>query len=103
KAGQLLVTELGATSISVAVADLAGQLDTHYEEPWDIARGPEATLTRVEELFDKLLATRATPLWGIGVGLPGPVEFATGTPIAPPIMPGWDGYPVRERLSGRYG
>ena len=34
--------------------------------------------------------------------MPGPVEYGTGRPISPPIMPGWDGYPVRERLSARY-
>ena len=34
--------------------------------------------------------------------MPGPVEFSTGRPISPPIMPGWDGYPVRERFSARY-
>ena len=37
---------------------------------------------------------------GVGVGVPGPVEFATGTPVAPPIMPGWDGYRV-ARPAGR--
>ena len=36
---------------------------------------------------------------GVGVGLPGPVEFATGQPVNPPIMPGWDRYPVGERLA----
>jgi glucokinase-like ROK family protein len=44
----------------------------------------------------------APPIWGIGVSVPGPVEFATGRPIAPPIMPGWDGYPVRERLAATF-
>jgi len=38
-------------------------------------------------------------LWGIGIGLPGPVEFESVRPIAPPIMPGWDRYPVRERFA----
>ena len=42
-------------------------------------------------------------LWGIGIGVPGPVEFATGRPVSPPIMPGWDGYPIRERFAARYG
>ncbi|MFB6961333.1 hypothetical protein ACFCYB_31105, partial [Streptomyces sp. NPDC056309] len=27
---------------------------------------------------------------GIGIGLPGPVEHASGKPTNPPIMPGWD-------------
>ena len=35
--------------------------------------------------------------------MPGPVEFATGRPISPPIMPGWDGYPIRERFAARHG
>ena len=41
-------------------------------------------------------------IWGIGIGVPGPVEYRTGRPISPPIMPGWDGYPVRERFADRY-
>ena len=41
-------------------------------------------------------------LWGIGIGVPGPVEFGSGRPISPPIMPGWDGYPIRERFTQRY-
>jgi glucokinase-like ROK family protein len=31
------------------------------------------------------------------------VEFEAGRPISPPIMPGWDGYPIRERFAARYG
>ena len=48
-------------------------------------------------------ATCPGALWGVGIGVPGPVEFRTGPPISPPIMPGWDGYPVRERFAARYG
>jgi glucokinase-like ROK family protein len=39
----------------------------------------------------------------VGLGVPGPVEFRSGRPISPPIMPGWDGYPIRERFAARYG
>jgi glucokinase-like ROK family protein len=42
-------------------------------------------------------------VWGIGLGVPGPVEFATGRPVSPPIMPGWDGYRIRERFAARFG
>ena len=30
------------------------------------------------------------------------MEFATGRPISPPIMPGWDGYAIRDRFAARY-
>jgi glucokinase-like ROK family protein len=104
-AGHVLVADLGATSIDVAVTDLDGRILGHRDEPADIAAGPEACLHRVDELFEELSsATRDLPgrLWGIGIGIPGPVEFRSGRPVSPPIMPGWDGYPVRERFAARH-
>jgi glucokinase-like ROK family protein len=104
-AGLVLVAPLGATHVAVGVTDLTGRLIDFIEEPAVIAAGPDRTLHRLEELIDELLARTTVPhvpLYGIGVGLPGPVEFASGTPVSPPIMPGWDGYPVRARLSERY-
>ena len=105
-AGYLLTADLGATSVDVALADLGGSILEHRNESADISVGPESILGRVEELFDELGRSAGDgvgPLWGIGVGVPGPVEFETGRPVAPPIMPGWDGYPIRERLQARYG
>lgn len=103
-AGHLLVADLGATSIDVAVTDLAGRILGHYAEPADIAAGPDLLLDRVDELFAIVRRTthQAGRLWGIGIGVPGPVEFRTGRPVSPPIMPGWDGYPIRERYMDRY-
>ncbi len=34
--------------------------------------------------------------------MPGPVEFATGRPVNPPIMPGWDDFPIPEWFASRY-
>jgi glucokinase-like ROK family protein len=104
-AGHLLVVALGARGLAVGVADLSGSLLTFHDEASDIADGPELVLGRVEALLDEMVSKRgrnAPPIWGVGIGVPGPVEFATGHPVAPPIMPGWDGYPIRERLAKRY-
>ena len=105
RAGHILVADLGATSIGVGIADLSGNLIEQHEEPADITMGPEAILGRVDALFAGL-SERADhslgELWGIGLGVPGPVEFATGRPTSPPIMPGWDDYPVRERFTDRH-
>jgi glucokinase-like ROK family protein len=102
--GHVLVSDLGATSIDVAVADLSGRVLAHRSENADIALGPDYSLGRVEERFKELTDTSNPPgrPWGIGLGVPGPVEFSTARPVAPPIMPGWDDYPVRERLSTRF-
>ena len=67
-AGYLLVADLGATSTDVALADLAGRIVVHRQEPSDIAAGPEAVLARVEQLFEECVAEAGgdRSLWGIG-------------------------------------
>lgn len=105
EAGHLLAADLGATSIDVAIADLGARVVQSLAEPVDIAAGPEVILGRVEALFDRLrdlVPDGIGPLCGIGIGVPGPVEFSTGRPVSPPIMPGWDRYPVRDRFEARY-
>jgi glucokinase-like ROK family protein len=104
-AGHLLVGYLGATSLDVALVTAGEQILARCSEPIDIASGPDVVLDRLEMLFEAVreeAGRPAGPLWGIGVAVPGPVEFSSGRPIAPPIMPGWDRYPLRERLTHRF-
>ncbi len=104
-AGYVLVADLGASSVDVALTSLAGRLIRHRAAVIRIDAGPERVLEQVDGLFDEILADGGMPgggLWGIGIGIPGPVEFRTGRPVSPPIMPGWDGYPVREHFAARH-
>jgi glucokinase-like ROK family protein len=105
QAGRVLVAELDATYLVVGQADLQGNLSDVQREALDVRLGPVPVLNRIAALFEGLLKMDGTRslLWGIGVGLPGPVEFATGKPVAPPIMPGWDDYDVRHHLEERFG
>jgi predicted NBD/HSP70 family sugar kinase len=62
-------------------------------------------LGNVDERFGALLeeAGRTTgEVRGVGVGVPGPVDFPAGRPVNPPIMPGWDGFAIPEWFAGRY-
>lgn len=85
--------DLGATHGTVAVCDLAGAALAAETVDLDIADGPQPVLRAVLSTATDLLdGVRRPPLdvaaWGLG--LPGPVEHATGKPVNPPIMPGWD-------------
>ncbi|MGH3678756.1 MAG: ROK family protein, partial [Natronosporangium sp.] len=96
--------DLGATSIDVEVTD--GRLEpvAAYSEPADIRSGPKAILHRVEELLAKANVDGAYQrLDAIGIGVPGPVSFRDGVPVSPPIMPGWDRFPVRDLLAREHG
>lgn len=110
-AGRLLVAELGSTVISVGVTDLGGRLLHHHAEPADVTAGAEPTLARVEQLFHDLLDSgeapgaggEATPLWGIGIGVLGPVDAHSGRPVGLAFLPRWGDYPVRDRLEASFG
>jgi glucokinase-like ROK family protein len=96
--------DLGASSIDVEVVN--GRLEplAAYQEPADIRSGPKVILQRVGELLAKAKIDGAYErLDGVGIGVPGPVSFRDGVPVSPPIMPGWDRYPVREVLAREHG
>ena len=93
----VLAADLGASHAHLALTDLAGTMLASRKGPIDIADGPEAVLGWMVSTCRELLAEigRAQgDLIAIGIGLPGPVEHATGQPINPPIMPGWDRFDV---------
>lgn len=96
--------DLGASSMDIEVVN--GRLEpvAHYGEAADIRNGPKVTLQRVNELLHKARVDGAYErLDAVGIGVPGPVSFRDGVPVSPPIMPGWDRYPVRELLSREHG
>jgi glucokinase len=75
----------------------------HHE--LDIADGPTTVLALALDSAEELLRSAghdSRTLLGVGVGVPGPVEHATGRPIRPPIMPGWDGFDIPAAVAERF-
>jgi len=103
--GVLLAVDIGATSLDVAVLrpDLA--VLVHEAEPADVHEGPGVVLARVRVLMRSLLArcgTQPARVLGIGIGVPGPVDFDSGQLVNPPLMPGWDSFSIRDYLREDY-
>lgn len=97
RARVVLAADIGATHVRVALTDLNGEVLAEDRNPMPVSAGPEAVLGYVIDCGRRLLAEIHQPLTllaGVGIGLPGPVEHATGRPVKPPIMPGWDGFDV---------
>lgn len=104
-AGLIAAVDLGATSTDVAMTTLGGELLVHRGEPGNIKDGPRRVLDRVKELLSELLAEQgadAHDVLAIGIGVPGPVEHVSGVLRSPPIMPGWDGFPIRAAFADEY-
>lgn len=102
----VFAADIGATHAKTALTDLSGEVLIEEDRALDIAAGPEAVLSWVCERGNSLLAEAGrapADLLGVGLGLPGPVEHASGRPTNPPIMPGWDGFDVPGFVSERMG
>ena len=105
-AGLILSADLGATHSRVAVTNLLAESLAETTAEVDIDSGPEEVLTWLERTFDELVAETgrsAEDIRGVGIGLPGPVDFDRGVAVNPPIMAGWHEYPVASRFEEVYG
>jgi glucokinase-like ROK family protein len=99
--GLVAGVDIGATSVDLCIADFSGKFLARHAENISVMEGPIKILGRACSMFEQLLKEhnlRPEKLNGIGIGVPGPVDFLVGTLVSPPIMPGWDHYPIIETV-----
>lgn len=104
--GVVAAVDMGAMHLSVALGDFSARILEETEVPFRIDRDPEECLQQADQILRELLHKRqltTTDLAAIGVGVPGPVIADQGMVMAPPIMPGWDRFPIRTTLEKKWG
>jgi glucokinase-like ROK family protein len=106
-AGCVVGVDLGQTHLAVALCDLEAVVLHVRRVALELGRErPDAVLEKVAGLILELSREAGVDekaLFGIGVGVPGPVDFAAGVPVSPPVMPGWDRFPVAASMRERFG
>lgn len=105
KQGLVAAIDMGATHLSVALGDFTARILEEVEVTFRIDQGPDICLQEADRLLREILEKRGlttTDLAGIGVGVPGPVIAEEGLVMAPPIMPGWDRFPIRATLEKKW-
>ncbi|MDR6973739.1 putative NBD/HSP70 family sugar kinase [Streptomyces sp. 3330] len=98
----VLAADLDTRHARAAVLTLTGEILAEHGGTLVIEDGPDAVLGELGGWFAELLEKaghRPDEVCGIGLAVPGPVDSKTGRVVQPPIMPGWDGYDIRGRLS----
>ena len=96
--GYIVGVDIGATSVDIALADLNAQVLARDCGPADVRDEPLTLLGDVKQRILTLLSKRnirPEQVLGVGVGVPGPVDFAKGVLVAPPLMPAWEGFSIR--------
>lgn len=104
--GLVAAVDMGAMHLSVALGDFSTRILEETEVVFNIADGPTECLKTADRVLKELLQKSGystTDLAAVGVGVPGPVIAEKGMVMAPPIMPGWDRYPIRKTLEDLWG
>jgi glucokinase-like ROK family protein len=106
KRGYVIGIDFGATHLNLLAADFSARILEEIEVQIDIQDGPKDCLAKANSRLQELLAKACLDLKDvhtIGLGVPGPILAEAGMVVSPPIMPGWDRYPIRDTLQGLWG
>ncbi|WP_326590376.1 ROK family transcriptional regulator [Streptomyces sp. NBC_01294] len=83
--------------------DLAGRVVAESSGPLDFGAGPEAAVEVVVRAVARVGDPGRTPLLGVGVVAPGPLDHRAGVMGRVTGFPSWKGFPLRGVLEGRLG
>ncbi|MGK5627185.1 ROK family transcriptional regulator [Streptomyces sp. URMC 123] len=105
-AGIVVGVDFGHTHLRVAVGNLAHRVLAEEAAPLDVDASAEEGFDRAEQLVKKLITETGVgvgKIVGVGLGVPGPIDVASGTLGSTAILPGWAGTNPRDELAGRLG
>ena len=104
--GLVVGVDIGATHVTLVLADYLAHVMDEVEASLDIFQGPQVCLPFVDQFLRSWLnelGVNLAQITAIGVGVPGPIVTDAGMVSGPPIMPGWDLFPIREWLEKAWG
>ncbi|MFE1091272.1 ROK family transcriptional regulator [Streptomyces sp. NEAU-PBA10] len=105
-AGIVIGVDFGHTHLRVAVGNLAHQILAEEAEPLDVDASAEQGFDRAELLVGRLLDATGVDrakVAGVGLGVPGPIDVASGMLGSTSILPGWSGTQPALALGERIG
>ena len=100
-AGAALGIDFGHRLIRVAVADLGSTVLAEQTIELDVDAAACAAMEAASELTGVVLAAaqvERNQIIGAGVGIPGPIDHATGAVASMTILPGWSGVTAGREL-----
>ncbi|HVH65852.1 MAG TPA: ROK family protein [Candidatus Acidoferrum sp.] len=98
--------DLGGTQLRVAVANDRGRITTVVREATEAAKGKQHVIDRIIAAVARALEedrTAARQVRTLAMGMPGPLDPATGVVIHPVNLPGFRNVPLNRILTRRTG
>ncbi len=97
--------DIGGTGIKIGLVDDIGQTLAYQRLPTRESEGPTAAMQRVAAVVTDLeqqlgVSDRVTR---VGLGAPGPMDLPRGYLVAPPQLPCWWDFPLRDTVAQLLG
>ena len=94
--------DLGGTNIKVGVLNDAGETLAYLSTPTLVEKGPEDATKRMADTVHEAIqkaGLKPEEVAQVGLGSPGTLDLPTGKLIRPSNLPGWDFFPIRDKLA----
>ncbi len=96
--------DLGGTNLRAAAVDRSGNIVDRVSAGVDYAAGRDTILGNIVAAIQELRSRLAVAdLAGVGIGMPGFIDIDSGVVLGAANLPGFDGYPVRDRIQKLLG
>lgn len=98
--------DLGGTKIAAGLVNAQGRVLGSLRDWTRGEEGAELVLHRVRSLLEQLLQQAGMAparIAGMGIGVPGGVDWRSGVIYELPNLPGWSGLNLKQSLAGMYG
>lgn len=92
--------------LTFVVLDLVGAVVKHSRIKTPSGADPDSIIdtiaTEIKQLVEDSGVDRAK-VAGLGIASPGPIDLEEGAVVDPPLLPGWERVPLRDRLAEATG
>jgi glucokinase len=98
--------DLGGTNIKAGVVDDSGRPLSSISRPTEAEKGPDVGLDNLVDAAHRAVEAGGVGwdrIVGVGLGSPGTMDIHQGLLLDPPNLPGWDNWPIRDKLAQRLG
>lgn len=92
--------DLGGTNVRVAKVNEQGEVLQVVKEATEVNKGVEHVIQKMIHMIESIDGYEECK--GIGMGVPGPVDTKNGKMILATNLPGFEGYPITERMEGHF-
>jgi glucokinase len=95
-----IAVDLGGTNLRIAAVNDEGKILDKLTTGTEVKKGRDFVIREMTDAIQSLSTKHrdSGDFVGIGIGVPGFIDMATGTIVHSPNLPGWEDFPVRDEI-----